>query len=102
MDLKHHAGSRDRVTGADPDRGSYGSFLSFEDPDGNTFFVQEITQRGPGRVTEVIYRSVGEVEQALRDAAAAHGEHEKEIGIQDENWPEWYARYMAKAAGVEA
>jgi catechol 2,3-dioxygenase-like lactoylglutathione lyase family enzyme len=98
----HHAGMRNRVTGPDPDRGSYGSFLSFEDPDGNTFFVQEITRRGPGRVTEVIYRSVGEVEQALRDAAVALGEHEKEIGKVDENWPEWYAQYMAKAAGVEA
>ena len=97
----HHGGTTARVSGPQPERASYGSFLSFEDPDGNGFVIQEITNRLPGRVTEVIYRSVGEVEQALRDAAAAHGKHEEETGKADENWPEWYAQYMAKAAGVE-
>jgi catechol 2,3-dioxygenase-like lactoylglutathione lyase family enzyme len=45
----HHAGSSDRVEGVDPDRNSYGSFLSFTDPDGNLWFVQEIKERLPGR-----------------------------------------------------
>lgn len=45
----HHAGAGARVDGPDPDRSSYGSFLSFADPDGNLWFVQEITQRLPGR-----------------------------------------------------
>jgi hypothetical protein len=31
---------------------------------------------------------------ALRRAAAAHGEHEKEIGHADENWPDWCAAHM--------
>jgi catechol 2,3-dioxygenase-like lactoylglutathione lyase family enzyme len=38
-----------RVAGAAPDRGTYGSFASFGDPDGNTWLLQEITERLPGR-----------------------------------------------------
>lgn len=45
----HHAGDEQRVRGADPDRRSYCSFLSFHDPDGNEWFLQEITTRLPGR-----------------------------------------------------
>jgi catechol 2,3-dioxygenase-like lactoylglutathione lyase family enzyme len=39
-----------RQPGSDPKRTSYGSFLSFNDPDGNTWLVQEVTTRAPGRV----------------------------------------------------
>ena len=39
-----------RQPGVDPDRASYGSFCSFNDPDGNTWLVQEVTTRLPGRV----------------------------------------------------
>ncbi len=39
-----------RQPGPDPDRTSYGSFFSFNDPDGNTWLVQEITTRLPGRI----------------------------------------------------
>lgn len=45
----HHSGTTDRVSGPAPDRASYGSFASFHDPDGNSWFVQEITTRLPGR-----------------------------------------------------
>ncbi|MFE2996129.1 VOC family protein [Nocardia sp. NPDC059246] len=45
----HHAGTESRVPGADPQRRSYGSFAAFTDPDGNDWFLQEITQRAPGR-----------------------------------------------------
>jgi catechol 2,3-dioxygenase-like lactoylglutathione lyase family enzyme len=45
----HHAGKEGRVPGPDPERRSYGSFASFSDPDGNAWFLQEITQRAPGR-----------------------------------------------------
>ncbi|MEU6308040.1 VOC family protein, partial [Streptomyces chartreusis] len=37
----HHGGTEARVPGADPKRGSYGSFLSFDDPDGNGWLLQE-------------------------------------------------------------
>ncbi|WP_328468487.1 VOC family protein [Actinoplanes sp. NBC_00393] len=98
----HHAGATDRVAGPHPDRQSYGSFVSFSDPDGNVFHLQEVTERRPGRVGNVVYGSVAEVEKALREAAAAHGVHEKELGHYDEEWPSWYAAYMAKAAGLES
>jgi len=45
----HHAGSAARVTGPAPENASYGSFVSFSDPDGNQWFVQEVTTRLPGR-----------------------------------------------------
>jgi catechol 2,3-dioxygenase-like lactoylglutathione lyase family enzyme len=48
----HHAGTASRVPGAAPDHQTYGSFASFGDPDGNEWFVQEITTRLPGRVAE--------------------------------------------------
>ena len=38
-----------RLSGPDPKRTSYGSFCSFNDPDGNTWIVQEVTTRLPGR-----------------------------------------------------
>jgi catechol 2,3-dioxygenase-like lactoylglutathione lyase family enzyme len=45
----HHAGTAGRAAGPAPDHQSYGSFVSFSDPDGNSWFVQEITTRLPGR-----------------------------------------------------
>jgi catechol 2,3-dioxygenase-like lactoylglutathione lyase family enzyme len=45
----HHAGTADRVTGPAKDHQSYGSFVSFSDPDGNQWYLQEITTRLPGR-----------------------------------------------------
>ena len=38
-----------RLKGPDPERTSYGSFFSFSDPDRNTWLVQEVTTRLPGR-----------------------------------------------------
>jgi catechol 2,3-dioxygenase-like lactoylglutathione lyase family enzyme len=45
----HHAGTEGRVAGPDPKHTSYSSFASFEDPDGNGWILQEITERLPGR-----------------------------------------------------
>ena len=45
----HHAGTASRAPGPAPENKSYGSLLSFSDPDGNTWFLQEITTRLPGR-----------------------------------------------------
>jgi predicted enzyme related to lactoylglutathione lyase len=45
----HHAGTQGRAAGPALDHQSYGSFASFSDPDGNDWFVQEITTRLPGR-----------------------------------------------------
>ena len=45
----HHAGTEGRAAGPAPEHQSYGSFVSFSDPDGNGWFVQEVTTRLPGR-----------------------------------------------------
>jgi catechol 2,3-dioxygenase-like lactoylglutathione lyase family enzyme len=45
----HHAGTAGRVPGPDPDGRSYASFASFRDPDGNSWLLQQITTRLPGR-----------------------------------------------------
>jgi catechol 2,3-dioxygenase-like lactoylglutathione lyase family enzyme len=39
-----------RQPGPDPQHTSYGSFFSFDDPDGNLWLVQEVTTRLPGRI----------------------------------------------------
>jgi catechol 2,3-dioxygenase-like lactoylglutathione lyase family enzyme len=91
-----------RVGGYDPARGSYHSFASFRDPDGNGWLLQEITTRLPGRVAgETTYASVNDLANALRRAEAAHGEHEKRLGQRDENWPDWYAEYMVRELAGE-
>ena len=93
-----------RVAGPSPDRSSYGSFASFNDPDGNGWLFQEVTTRLPGRMdlTKTSFASAGDLASALRRASAAHGEHEKRIGVADPNWPDWYADYMVREqAGQE-
>jgi hypothetical protein len=47
------------------------------------------------------YDSTEELAEALRRAAAAHGEHEKRTGEADPNWPDWYADYMVREAAGE-
>ena len=85
-----------RASGPDPQRRSYASFVTFNDPDGNGFVLQEITTRLPGRIDSkaTSYSSVADLADAMRRAEKAHGEHEKRIGAADANWPDWYAAYM--------
>ena len=100
-----------RQPGTDPARASYGSFFSFNDPDGNTWLVQEVTTRRPGRMNdaETSYVSTADLEAAFRRAEAAHREHEKRSGThllhrsgQHDDWPAWYASYMvAEQAGTD-
>jgi predicted enzyme related to lactoylglutathione lyase len=91
-----HLGPDGPVSGLDPERRSYFSRATFRDPDGNTWLLQEVTTRLPGRVDPITttYSSVEDLAAALRRAAAAHGEHEKRTGQADANWPDWYAAYM--------
>ena len=91
-----------RVSGPDPQHQSYRSFASFHDPDGNGWLFQEITTRLPGRVAgDTTYASPGDLSQALRRAAAAHGQHEERTGQADPNWPDWYAEYMVREQAGE-
>jgi catechol 2,3-dioxygenase-like lactoylglutathione lyase family enzyme len=94
----HHAGREGRLSGPDPQRRSYASFASFSDPDGNNWFLQEVTARLPGRVDadDTTFTSSSELARALRRAEAAHGEYEKRLGRRDADWPNWYAEYIIR------
>jgi len=105
-DIFHVAGpGHPPIPGLDPERRSYFSYATFKDPDGNTWLLQEVTTRFPGRVdaNETAFASAVNLAAALQRAATAHGEHEKRTGGRhDENWPDWYAEYLvAEQAGKE-
>jgi catechol 2,3-dioxygenase-like lactoylglutathione lyase family enzyme len=103
-----------RQPGPDPDRNSYQSFFSFNDPDGNLWIVQEVTHRLPGRVAagDTSFGSVEELADALQRAEVAHRRHEKRNGhglkaglverMEDDQWPTWYAAYIiAEQTGAD-
>ena len=97
-----------RISGPDPERKSYSSFVAFEDPDGNAWIVQEVTHRAAGRIdpAKTTFASASDLASAMRRAEAAFGEHEKSNGQPNgqpnAKWPEWYATYMAaEQAGTE-
>jgi catechol 2,3-dioxygenase-like lactoylglutathione lyase family enzyme len=93
-----------RISGPDPERQSYHSYVAFEDPDGNAWIVQEVTHRAPGRIdpATTTFASASDLADAMRRAAAAHREHDKSNGQRDVNWSDWYAAYMAaEQAGTE-
>ncbi len=92
-----HLGPNGLVGGPDPEHGTYRSLATFNDPDGNSWLLQEITTRLPGRIDTGVtsFGSAKDLATALRRAETAHGEHEKRTGQRDANWPDWYAEYMA-------
>jgi catechol 2,3-dioxygenase-like lactoylglutathione lyase family enzyme len=98
-----HRGPEGQGSGPDPQHRSYLSLAAFDDPDGNSWVLQEITTRLPGRVesSETSYGSASDLSSAMRRAAIAHGEHEKRIGTEDANWPDWYAQYMVREQSGE-
>jgi catechol 2,3-dioxygenase-like lactoylglutathione lyase family enzyme len=99
----HRGGPQGRQTGPDPTHASYASFASFSDPDGNSWLLQEVTVRLPGRVEadETAFGSASELAGALRRAEAAHGQHEKRTGQRDANWADWYADYIVREQAGE-
>ena len=90
-------GTEGPVSGPDPEHRTYRSFASFSDPDGNSWLLQEITTRLPGRIDsgEISFGSTSDLASAFRRAETAHGAHERRTGQRDANWPDWYAEYMA-------
>jgi catechol 2,3-dioxygenase-like lactoylglutathione lyase family enzyme len=93
----HRAGpGKPPISGPNPQRRSYSSFATFDDPDGNSWVLQEITARLPGRVDaeETKYASLTDLASAMRRAEMAHGEYEKKLGQRHADWPSWYAAYM--------
>jgi catechol 2,3-dioxygenase-like lactoylglutathione lyase family enzyme len=78
------------VPGPDPQGGSYRSFASFSDPDGNSWLLQEITARLPGRGLSNL--DVASLTEFLREAEKRHGEYEPTA--PKHHWSDWYAAYI--------
>jgi catechol 2,3-dioxygenase-like lactoylglutathione lyase family enzyme len=98
VDAIFHPGASGLESGRDPERRSYFSRATFRDPDGNSWLLQEVTTRLPGRVdaSSTAFSSASDLAAALRRAESAHGEHERRTGEADANWPDWYAEYMVR------
>jgi catechol 2,3-dioxygenase-like lactoylglutathione lyase family enzyme len=77
------------VPGPDPQGGSYRSFASFSDPDGNSWLLQEIKTRLPGRGLSM---DVATLTELLRETEKRHGEYEPTA--PKHHWSEWYAGYI--------
>ena len=80
---------RVRVSGPDPQHGSYRSFASFKDPDGNGWIFQEITSRLPGRGLSIDLPTLTEL---LRETEQRHGQYEPTA--PKHHWSGWYAAYI--------
>jgi hypothetical protein len=84
-----------RVGGRDPEGRSYFSFASFEDPDGNSWLLQEIQARLPGREWKLTRARAMDVEtlaELLRETEERHGNYEKTHAKH--HWWDWYAPYL--------
>jgi catechol 2,3-dioxygenase-like lactoylglutathione lyase family enzyme len=83
-------GTSGRVSGPAPDHASYRSFATFSDPDGNSWLLQEIKTRLPGRGASSI--DVPMLTELLADAERLHGEYGSKA--PKHHWSEWYAGYI--------
>jgi len=91
-------GSKGRASGRDPQGRSYLSFASFSDPDGNSWLLQEVTGRLPGRGFSV---DLAAMTALLQETEKRHGEYEPTA--PKHHWSEWYAAYMvARVQGLTA
>jgi len=79
-----------RVSGPDPDHKSYFSFATLNDPDGNSWLLQEIKTRLPGRGLSSI--DVATLSELLRETEQHHGEYEPTA--PKHHWSDWYAAYI--------
>jgi catechol 2,3-dioxygenase-like lactoylglutathione lyase family enzyme len=83
------AGTTGRVPGPDPEGRSYFSFASFSDPDGNSWLLQQVMARLPGRGFS---SDVATLTELLQDAEKRHGEYEPTA--PKHHWSGWYAQYV--------
>ena len=83
-------GSSGRVSGPAPDHASYRSFVTFGDPDGNVWLLQEIKTRLPGRGLSNM--DVATLTELLREAEERHSKYEPTA--PKHHWSGWYAAYI--------
>jgi catechol 2,3-dioxygenase-like lactoylglutathione lyase family enzyme len=82
-------GTKGRAPGADPEGRSYSSYVSFSDPDGNGWLLQEVKTRLPGRG---LSWDVTTLTDLLREAEERHSEYEARA--PKHHWSGWYAAYI--------
>ena len=86
----HYEGIRGpRIPGPDPEGRSYRSYATFSDPDGNSWLLQEITTRFPGRGLSLDVATLAEL---LRETEHHHGGYE--ATAPKHHWSDWYAAYI--------
>jgi catechol 2,3-dioxygenase-like lactoylglutathione lyase family enzyme len=83
-------GTSGRLSGPAPDRASYRTFASFSDPDGNSWLLQEIKTRLPGR--GLSNSDVATLTDLLRETEERHGKYEPTA--PKHHWSGWYAAYI--------
>ena len=91
----NNTGDNPRISGPDPQRRSYFSFASFQDPDGNGWLLQELRERFPGREWKADSRTamdVASLAELLRETEEHHGQYESTHGKH--RWSDWYAPYL--------
>jgi catechol 2,3-dioxygenase-like lactoylglutathione lyase family enzyme len=79
-----------RLPGLDPERRSYASHALLRDPDGNSWLLQEVKTRLPGRGFSNL--DVPTLTQLLREAEEHHGEYEPTA--PKHHWSGFYAAYI--------
>jgi catechol 2,3-dioxygenase-like lactoylglutathione lyase family enzyme len=82
--------TKGRAPGRDPQNRSYSTWASFSDPDGNSWLLQEITMRLPGRGFSTL--DVKSLTELLKETEEHHGEFER--AAPKHHWSGWYAAYM--------
>ena len=84
FDADHHP-----VPGLDSERPSYGSYASFNDPDGNRWVLQQVRTRLPGRGLSL---DVATLTELLQETEKRHGTYEPTA--PKHHWSGWYAAYV--------
>ncbi len=78
------------VPGPDPEGGSYRTLATFKDPDGNSWLLQEIKTRLPGRGFSNL--DLPTLTELLRETEKRHSEYEPTA--PEHHWSAWYAAYV--------
>jgi catechol 2,3-dioxygenase-like lactoylglutathione lyase family enzyme len=83
------SGTNGRAPGADPQGRSYSSWAEFSDPDGNTWLLQEIKTRLPGRGLSL---DVATLTELMKEAEQRHGGYE--ATAPKHHWSDFYAAFV--------
>ena len=78
------------VSGREPSGRTYATYATFADPDGNSWLLQEVTTRLPGRGVSNL--DVATLTDLLQDAEKGHGKYEPTA--PKHHWSAWYAAYI--------